>query len=159
MKSISPYYVTGLTDGEGCFSLALTKTKIKNSRIWWQARPLFNLDMDSQNINLLHQVCRCLRLPMYIIRIYKAKNSHKCDMACINVQKKEHLKNIIQFFNKYKLIGLKRKQYNVWKYGALLKINGCHLTKAGLRKYLKLRKKIHMSTKSKRKWRYSDVQL
>jgi len=44
IKNINPWYVVGLVEGEGCFSLAINKRP--DLKIGWDHRPLFSVALD-----------------------------------------------------------------------------------------------------------------
>lgn len=156
---MNKWYVVGLVEGEGCFSLSLNKAP--HLKLKWEARPLFSVGMDPKNEAMLRKMCQVLDLPQYTIRIIKRpiKENNLPTMIYCTTQKVEHLLKVVKFFNKYQFIGPKKNQFDVWKKGVILKSKHLNTTLEGMNQYLKLREEIHRCNKSKRKWNYNLEKL
>ena len=52
--SISPWFVTGLVDGEGSFSFSVYKNE--SSRLGWRISPRFNITMSIRAVSVKQQL-------------------------------------------------------------------------------------------------------
>lgn len=52
--NLNPSYITGFTDGEGCFSIKIYKSS--RNIIGWQVQPVFQIKLHNRDIVLLEQI-------------------------------------------------------------------------------------------------------
>lgn len=118
IMELSPDYIRGLVEGEGCFTFCTIPQKNadgKRLRI-----PTFVIQMHEHDLELIQKLKDYwgLRNKIYICKAYTADGYNRNSTARLMVRDFLSLKNIIiPFFNE-KLIGYKRIQFNEW----LLKI-------------------------------------
>ena len=53
--SLNPWFVSGLIEGEGCFSVSFTLRK--RLRVGIETRPSFSISLNQRDLNLLKQIC------------------------------------------------------------------------------------------------------
>lgn len=102
------WYLTGFIDGEGCFSIAIRKSKF--SRIGWTMNPLFQVYQHKDNDHVLY-VCKDVIGCGYI--------SHKggnplCTTYCVD-RTSDLTDKVIPFFDKYFLLGEKYNNFLLFK--------------------------------------------
>ena len=119
---LNPYYVTGFSDGEACFTVNVYKyTRRKNG---YNVVPVFSIGLHIKNINLLK------RIKNYFGGAGKIR---KVDSVCFyQVASLEELVTvIIPHFDKYVLLTNKKADYILFKLILDLMIRKEHLTEEG----------------------------
>ena len=132
-NTINPYYVTGFTDGEGCFSISI----YKDSRMLtgWQVKPVFKISLHNKDIALL----KLIQSFFGVGKIYKhGKNSVE-----LRVSGLKNLRVIIKHFDKYPLITKKLADYLLFKQAVDLVQEKAHLTKEGLLKLVSIKASLN----------------
>lgn len=103
--SLNSYWVTGFTDGEGCF---MVNTFFIKRVTKWEIRPAFQIRIHIRDINILLQIKEFFN---NIGHIY-IDNS----VVVYKVQRKEDLLDIIiPHFEKYMLMTEKQNDFNIFK--------------------------------------------
>ena len=51
---LNPYFVTGFTDGEGCFHVSITEDK--KLKVGWRVRLIFEIKLHSRDADLIKQI-------------------------------------------------------------------------------------------------------
>lgn len=146
---LSPDYIVGLTDGEGCFYLNVRPEGIPRS----QREPLelhFYIKLRGDHLGLLKKVKSAFGCGKIYIQSESRANHSQCYRFEINSQK-EIFGVLIPFFDKYPLQGPKVKSYKVFREAAMIMKSKEHLTDGGL---LKLRKlKVKLNSGARRVWK------
>jgi hypothetical protein len=104
-REINPWFITGFTDAEGCFSIKIQpNVKLKTK---WRVRPVFSITLHLKDINLLEIIQSNLGVGKIIksgeIAVIYAVDSIK-DIAVI-----------LNHFDKYPLITHKLSDYLIFK--------------------------------------------
>ena len=130
-SKLNPYYLVGLVDGEGCFSV--TFNKHKNNRLL-EVRLLFEIELREDDKEILERVRETLGYGnIYYLSYgrykkwrphYKYKVSNLKDISTI----------IIPFFQKYSLQAKKKHQFAIFCKAADLMLQKYHLTSDGIEK-------------------------
>lgn len=128
--NLNPYWVTGFTDGEGCFMATLEK--IKSSEGKFGVEPCFQIGLHSRDLNLLIQI-KSFFGEIGTIYTYNNITVYKI----INID--DILEVIIPHFDKYPLITQKQNDYIIWKKIINLIRDGKHLDEKGLTEILNLK--------------------
>ncbi|MCX6765879.1 MAG: LAGLIDADG family homing endonuclease [Candidatus Moranbacteria bacterium] len=107
-KKITGEYIAGFVDGEGCFSLTLRKDKGKY--LYWKSG--FSILLRDDDVNILTRIrnyfnCGGISYTRSFVR-YQISNND------------DLVKVIIPFFDKFKLIGKKRNDFELWKEAVLI---------------------------------------
>jgi len=122
--NISPWFITGLSDAEGCFDFSISNSKTINTG--FSVKPRFRITAHKRDIVLLYMVKE----------YFNCGNISKIDVKdCLDytVSDQNSIFNIIiPFFNKYPLRGTKHLDYLDWLKGLKIVKNKGHLTIEGL---------------------------
>src|SRR5882757_1351239 len=133
-KSLSPYWITGLTDAEGSFIISIYKRSDSNQ---WQISPSFELWFHSKDISTLQELRDYFGVG--IINTRKNKN-----VTSFTVTKTSDLINvIIPHFSNFPLQTQKRIDFELWAKIVEIKSNNEHLTHEGLLKILSLKSALN----------------
>jgi len=108
--SLDPKWVTGFTDGEGCFAIIIYSRKDKKTPA---VQFSFSIGLAERDIAIIKQIKEFFGGGFYSVR--KNKGNRDAYYACngANIIKKR----IIPHFDKYPLQTEKRKSYELWKEG------------------------------------------
>jgi hypothetical protein len=100
---LNPWYITGLVEGEGCFSVSLSIRKKLSVGI--EVRPSFSISLNERNLSLLkavHQFFGC-----GAIRYSRSDNTYKYEIRSLD----DLVVCIVPHFQKYGLSGEKLKDF------------------------------------------------
>ena len=89
---LNPFWVTGLCDAEGSFSMSIVKSK--TTKVGWTIQPSFSMTLHIRDLELLNSVKNFFSVGA--ISIYK-------NTAQYRVRYKEELRVVIKHFNEYPL--------------------------------------------------------
>ena len=123
--SLNPWFVTGLIDGEGCFSVSFTLRK--RLRVGIETRPSFSISLNQRDLNLLKQICAYFKCGG--IRYSRSDRTYKFEVRSIG----DITNKIIPHFEKFPLQGAKQSDFIKF-------VKICKSVKANLhvnKKYLK----------------------
>ncbi len=128
-SKLNPYYIVGLVDGEGCFSV--TFNKHKNNRLL-EIRLIFEIELREDDLEILERVRESLGCGnIYHLKYerykkwrphYKYKVSNLKDIAT----------KIIPFFTKYPLQAKKKQSFALFCKVEELLLQKHHLTTNGI---------------------------
>lgn len=131
---LDPNWVAGLTEGEGCF---FVKTPInKNNK--YQILLGFQVTQHSRDFLLIEKLISFFNCGRVELQRGKYANFITTKFSDIN-------KIIIPFFDKYSIIGNKKKDFEAWKDIAKLMDSKAHLTNEGIEIILKIKSRINYS--------------
>ena len=91
------YYLTGFTDGEGCFCIALKHQK--SAKVRWVLDPIFHVTQLAKHKEILYEFQKLLNCGIVI-----KKYGQESTMQFVVQSRKELIDKVIPFFKKYKLI-------------------------------------------------------
>lgn len=129
-----PQWVAGFTSGEGCFYVAVSKSNSES--VEFNVRLRFILSQDARDEHLL----RSLTTYFNCGNCEKAKDG----MVYFKVTKfTDNYKEIIPFFSRYPLHGVKAGDYRDWCKVAELIETKAHLTSEGLDKIIKIKENMN----------------
>ncbi|MDD3608032.1 MAG: LAGLIDADG family homing endonuclease [Candidatus Moranbacteria bacterium] len=106
--SINPNWITGFTDGEGCFAIVIyARDKKKTPCVQFS----FSIGLAERDLNTVKKIQKFFRAGFYSVR--KNKGNKDAYFACSgpNIIKEK----IIPHFDKFPLQTEKRKSYKLWK--------------------------------------------
>lgn len=145
--SLSPWFITGFTDGDGSFAVSITK---KKSGIGWKIVPMFTIGLDQKDLDLLVQI----KAFFEIGNIYTSKRG----VVYYTVGSiKDLIKYILPHFEKYPLVTLKIKDYLLFKEIVLLMEKGEHNSLPGLLKIFSLKAILNKGLPSVVKAEFPDI--
>ena len=145
--NLNPWWVTGFSDGEGCFHLYMRKEK--NSKLGWYVGLHFQITLHQRDKALLEGIKNSLGVG----QIYKdGPQSLK-----FRVQSLKEIKVIIEHFAKYSLITKKRADCELWMQVYEKIERREHLTLSGLHQIVGIKASMNLSLSNVLKKAFPDV--
>jgi hypothetical protein len=111
-KILSPEYLVGLTDGEGCFYANIRPPRSKNGSS--QVELHFYIKLRGDHLNLLRKVRKSFGCGAVYRQTEKRANHSECYRFEIN-SRKDIAEVLIPFFLKYPLEGPKSRDFETFK--------------------------------------------
>ncbi len=140
------YYIVGLVDGEGCFSVSIKKQE--NTKFGWVIDPVFHITQRKEHAAVLEIIKRVFNCGRII-----PKPGQEDTMLQYIVDSRRHLAEvIIPFFNKHKPI-IKQKEFEAFKEIVQGLQKGEHRSPEG---FIKLLKKAYEMS-SDRKYSLDEI--
>ena len=130
---MNPWYITGFSDAEGCFTISLVKNnKLKTG---WVVRVKFQINLSVNDKALLEQIQKffCLGRGIYLKR----------NEIVLQVDSIKGFKAVIDHFDKYPLISQKYSDYLLFKQVVYMMLSKEHLTEEGLRKIVAIKARLN----------------
>jgi hypothetical protein len=132
-KEITPWFITGFSDAEGCFSIKIQpNVKLKTK---WRVRPVFSITLHLKDLSLLEEIQKALGVG----KISKSKTS-----VIYAVDSIKEMPVIINHFDNYPLITQKISDYLIFKQCFEIIKQGEHLTEKGLLEILGLKSSLNL---------------
>ena len=139
-------FIAGFISGEGSFYITLSKSG--------DPLPLascaFAIKLRADDYELLKGIRAVLGYPGNICRIstkryrYAWDSVQRHDAVMFKVTSiKEHITQIIPFFEQHPLRGMKRRNYDLWREGVQIMFNQNHLTIQGISRLRELRAEMN----------------
>jgi len=145
---LNPFFVTGFSDGEACFHLAIGKNpKYKNG---YYVNPGFSIVLHKKDQSLLEKI------QAYFAGIGTIRKQGD-KFIQFRVFSIEDLKVIIDHFEKYPLITQKQIDYKLFKKALELIKNKEHLTLDGFQKIVNIRASMNKGLPETLKIAFPDV--
>ena len=120
--NLNPWYITGFTDGEGCFMLTIIKDK--KYKLGWRVACRFIISLNNKDLKLLNDI-------KYFFGVgnisFMGENAIQ-----YRVESLKDLAIIINHFDKYPLITKKQADYILFKSAYDLIKNKNHITNEGI---------------------------
>ena len=129
---ISPWFISGYTDAEGCFNVNLQRNP--NGKFY--IRPLFQIQVHSRDIGILMQIKDHLE---GIGNIYNNSDNSK-----FMVRSLDQILKIITHFDNYPLITQKKADFILFKQIINKVVKGEHLSAEGLQEIVNIRASINL---------------
>jgi hypothetical protein len=149
-SDLSPYYVTGFSDGESCFHVSLLKSK--GYKVGYQVRAIFTLQLHTKDLLLLSNIQSFFSG----VGVITKKSTVKA--AIYSVQSlKEITEVIVPHFDKYPLLTKKKADFILFKQVIELMNNGEHLTVEGLVKIVNIKATMNKGLSEQLKKQFIDV--
>lgn len=138
--NINPWSLTGFVDGDGSFSISITKSK--NDNLICKVQPVFTIGLHIKDLPFL------LSIKKYFKDIGNIYTSGNRDIVYYNVSSvKEIMEHIIPHFDSFPLVTQKQADYILYKEIVSRMANKEHLTNSGLIKILSLRASLNLGLK------------
>lgn len=121
-NKLNPWFITGFTDAEGCFSFAIkpdAKSKLK-----WRTSPLFVIKLHIKDIAILELIKNTLM-------VGKIRTNGKNSVQYV-VESIKEIQIIVDHFNNYPLVTEKASDYLIFKQCFEIIKQREHLTERGL---------------------------
>ena len=119
---LKPWWITGFTDGEGCFSISIVWNKACKSG--WEIKLSFSFSLHKKDKVLLEKI-------QSYFGVGRISTKHGQQTIKYYVQSMKDLTIIINHFNKYSLISKKQADYLLFKKAFDLILKKEHLTLSG----------------------------
>ena len=133
---LDPWFVTGLTEGEGCFCISLAvRAKL---RVGLEVRPSFSLSLNQKDLELLEDLQSFFGCGW--IRESKGDRTFKYEARAIN----DLLGTILPHFERFPLRGCKAKSCAGFLHVCRMIEQGDHLQRDGLREIISVAYQINL---------------
>lgn len=144
-KILSPDYLVGLTDGEGCFYINI-RYEIKNRTKRSLVEHHFYIKLRGDCLPLLKKVKKAFGCGAIYLQKDKRSNHSECYRFEINSRR--DVQNIlIPFFDQHPLQGLKKKDYLLFRQAVEMVKQKEYLTPMGMSKFEALKKKMNLGVR------------
>lgn len=143
---LPPDYVAGFIDGEGCFTIVISKHPQK--RIGLDARLHFEIELRDDDRELLEAIQKTLGCGrLYHLNYERYGWNPHVELKVSSL--KEIREKLIPFFKKHKLRGKKRHSFRLFCEAAELFARKEHLTLEGIEKLRRIRQKMNVYSKKR----------
>jgi len=146
-SSLNPWLVSGFTDGDGSFSVSISK---KSTGTGYKIQPLFHIGLDQKDLHLLEQI-------QAFFKVGKIYTNNKGILQYSVGSLKDITREIIPHFVEYPLAGKKRKDFELFKEIVDLMNRGEHKTHHGLLKIISLRASLNLGLSTTLKAAFPNV--
>lgn len=141
---LSPDYVCGFVDGEGCFTIVISKHKQK--KLGLDARLHFEIELRADDEEILRRIQETLDCGKIYHLNYQRYGWHPhVELKVSSI--KEIREKLIPFFQKHPLQGKKRHSYDLFVQAVKVFEEKEHLTMIGIEKLYRIRKKMNKYSK------------
>jgi hypothetical protein len=134
-------YITGFTDGEGCFQISFSLRK--KMRLGIEVRPSFSISQHKRNkeiILFLHRYFNCGG-----VRFSKRDQNYKFEVRST----KDLVQIIIPHFDKFPLLTSKKEEFERFKEICKIIHSNHHLTKEGMNTVIQLSRYVNAAGNKK----------
>ena len=145
---LDPLWVSGFVDGEGCFSISVTRDP--RFKTGWQVRVSFSITLHKKDRPLLEHIKQQSR---GLGQITKQGD----EAIQLQVQSMNEIAKLIEHFDNYQLKTKKLADYLQWKEAFKIIKNQEHLTEYGLKKIVSIKASINLGLSEKLKLAFPDV--
>ena len=132
-KKLDPWFITGFTDAEGCFTMSVVKHN--KNKLGWAVKLSFQIGLHEKDKALLEQI----KLYFKVGNLSK----HGKQMVHFRTESIKDLAKIINHFDKYPLLTKKFGDYTLFKEAYYIMLNKEHLTKEGLKRFVQIKASIN----------------
>ena len=145
-QNLNPWFITGFTDAEGCFSIKVQKNiKLKTN---WRIRPVFSITLGIKDLSLLEKIQQTLGVG----KIFLLSNS-----VMYSVDSIKEIPVIINHFDQYPLITNKFSDYLIFKQCFDIIRKGDHLNERGLLEIIALKSYLNLGLNSNLKNTFPNI--
>lgn len=146
-QKLDPWFVSGFTDGEGCFGLYIyTNTA---SKIGWYVFLDFKITLHKKDKDLLDQIKKYFGIGEI--------SKHGEQTINYGIRSIKDLQLIINHFDKFSLKTKKLNDYKLFKLAFDIIINKEHLTREGINKLLSIKSFMNKGLSPKLKLAFPDI--
>jgi LAGLIDADG endonuclease len=149
-NKLDPNWVTGFTDGEGCFLINIYKNNVYKTG--WRIYACFQIKLHVRDKDLL------LDIKSFFSEVGTVKTDYKYNFVVYKVYAlHEIISTIIPHFKKYPLITKKQSDFIIFKNIVELMSKGQHLTKDGLIKIINFKASLNNGLSDKLKIYFPNI--
>lgn len=138
------YWITGFTDGEGCFSIAVIKNK--TTKFGKQIFPEFVVTQGAKSLTALEKIKNFFGCGNIFINKRYDNHNENLYRYCVRSLGELNAK-ILPFFRKYPLQTYKQKDFLIFKRVVKTMIKKKHLTEKGRKEIISLISKMNRKKK------------
>jgi len=144
---INPWFITGFTDAEGCFSIKIQQNaKLKTK---WRTRAVFSITLHFKDLSLLESIKNNLGVGNI------SKSGKKAVIYAVDSVKE--IPVIINHFDKYPLVTQKLSNYLIFKECFEIIKQDKHLTEKGLLEIIGLKSNLNLGLSFKLKEAFPNI--
>ena len=147
---MNPYWVTGFSDGEACFSVDISR--VKDHNLGWKITPIFSIGLLSKDLALIKKIQSFFNGAG---KVYLQKNSKVVFFRIKFI--KDLAQIVIPHFDKYPLLTQKRADFLLFKLVVDLIIRKEHLTSKGLLEILSIKASLNLGLSDILKKSFPDI--
>jgi hypothetical protein len=141
---LNPHYVAGFIDGEGSFSVSISRHKTLRSGI--EVRPEFEIELRADDRNILERIVKTIGCGKIYDCSYERYGWYPHAKLKVT-SAREMTEKLFPFLDRYPLQAKKAKTYKLFREIVLRMRLKEHLTEQGLRKIQQLRNEIRRKGK------------
>ena len=105
--NLNPWFISGLVEGEGCFSVSFTLRK--KLKLGIETRPSFSISLNKRDLEMLKQVHAFFRCGA--IRFSKNDNTYKYEVRSVS----DLVEKTLPHFDDFPLQGSKKNDLDLFK--------------------------------------------
>ena len=132
-ENISPYWITGFSDGEASFVIRIGKRNKKSKG--WKIAPIFSIELHIKDLLLLEKIQKYFSVGTIIRRKRYNRSTVIYSVQCVEDIKKK----IIPHFLKYPLLTQKQEDFKLFCMAIDIILKKEHLVIEGLKKIISIR--------------------
>lgn len=144
---LNPWYVTGVVEGEGCFSVSFSMKR--RFKVGIETRPSFSISLNKKDVGLLEEIRKFFACGG--IRYSHTDRTYKFEVRSV----RDLCERIIPHFEKYPLHGSKKNDYERFKEICRMVRANLHLSPSYLRRIIEIA--YEMNPSGKRKYAKEDL--
>ena len=147
---LNPWFVTGLADSEGTFTIMIDPNQKRT--LGWRVQAKFQIGLHKRDLDLL------LQLQQFFGGIGLIHISEIREIVSYTIGKMEDIQNnLIPHFEAYPLLTQKKADFILFKDIVNLMSNKQHLTMEGLHKIVSLKKSLNLGLSDEFKLSFPDI--
>ena len=146
-SGLNPWFVSGLVEGEGCFTVSFSFRK--KLKVGIETRPSFSISLNQRDLQLLKDVHSFFGCGA--IRYSKSDRTYKYESRSIS----DLTRRIVPHFERYPLVGSKRRDFEIFADVCKKANANQHLNKDVLRSIIE--QAYQMNPSGKRRHDKSDL--
>ncbi len=148
VKTLNPWFFTGFTDAEGCFSISLIRNNQRKVG-GWRVNPSFKISLHEKDLDILKDIQNFLG-----VGNISKQGAHSLQFRLFAVK---DFAVVFSHFENYPLITNKRADYDLFKEAIRLMEEKEHLTEAGLAKMVAIKASMNQGLSEELKTAFPDV--
>lgn len=145
-KTFNPWFITGFIDGEGYFSIGISKNK---NKVGWQVKLEFGISLHEKDRALLEDIQKYFSTGDIFIHPTQKIINYRVLF--------KDLEKIIKHFDQYPLITQKLADFELFKLAYKLVLNKEHLKLEGLKKIVALKTKMNKGLSDQLQAAFQDL--
>ena len=146
-KSLDPWFVTGLAEGEGCFTVSFSLRR--KLRLGIETRPSFSISLNERDLPLIQAIHGFFGCGA--VRYSRADRTYKYESRSV----RDLMSNVISHFERYPLQGTKANDFNIFIDICRQVRSNLHMNRESLKEIIE--NAYRMNPSGKRRHRKSDL--